>query len=219
MSHIVITGANRGIGLEIAKQLKTRGDEVTAVVRKASSELQALEIRIESDIDVSADGPEEVAKRLAGVEIDILINNAGILQTTTLDDLMLDSVRKQFEVNSLGPLRMTAALRKNLKSGSKVAIVSSRMGSITDNNSGGSYGYRMSKAAANAAGKSLSADLKGDGIAVALLHPGWVQTELTGGSGNFTAAESAGLLIERIDQLTLETSGTFWHANGETLPW
>ena len=100
-----------------------------------------------------------------------------------------------------------------------MAIITSRMGSIADNNSGGRYGYRMSKAAVNMAGRSLATDLAGNGVAVVVLHPGFVRTEMTGFQGLIDSSESAAGLIDRIDQLTLETSGSFWHANGESLPW
>jgi NAD(P)-dependent dehydrogenase (short-subunit alcohol dehydrogenase family) len=124
-----------------------------------------------------------------------------------------------YEVNSLGPLLTTQALVGNLGEGSKVGIITSRMGSIDDNDSGGSYGYRMSKAAVNAAGKSLSIDLKPKGIAVAILHPGWVRTDMTGHNGLIDTDESACGLLDRMEELTLETSGSFWHTNGELLPW
>ena len=115
-----------------------------------------------------------------GRTVDVLVNCAGILSDESLGDLDFDRIRAQFEVNSLGPLRVTAALRGNLGQGSKVAIITSRMGSIEDNTSGGRYGYRMSKAAVNMAGRSLANDLKDDGVAVAILHPGFVRTDMTG---------------------------------------
>jgi NAD(P)-dependent dehydrogenase (short-subunit alcohol dehydrogenase family) len=116
-------------------------------------------------------------------------------------------------------LLVTQALLPNLHEGSKVGIITSRMGSIDDNDSGGSYAYRMSKSAVNAAGKSLSIDLKPRGIAVAILHPGWVRTDMTGHGGLIDADESASGLIKRMEELTLDTSGGFWHTNGERLPW
>jgi NAD(P)-dependent dehydrogenase (short-subunit alcohol dehydrogenase family) len=166
--------------------------------------------------------PESLASldaALGDTKIDVLINNAGILIPTSLDRLDFDAVLRQFEVNALGPLRVVTALRQRLGQGSKIAIVTSRMGSIADNGSGGSYGYRMSKAAVNMAGVTLARDLARAGIAVALLHPGWVKTDMTHGSGNITAQESAAGVIARIDELTLERSGGFWHENGEQLPW
>jgi NAD(P)-dependent dehydrogenase (short-subunit alcohol dehydrogenase family) len=128
-------------------------------------------------------------------------------------------ILEQFEVNALGPLRITSALLDQLARGSKLAFVTSRMGSIGDNGSGGFYGYRMSKAALNMAAVSLARDLVGRGIAVAILHPGMVKTDMVGDHGQVEPDRAAAQLLERIDALTLERSGTFWHANGEILPW
>ena len=122
-------------------------------------------------------------------------------------------------MNALGALRTVHALLPRLHEGSKIALITSRMGSIADNGSGAYYGYRMSKAALNAAGKSLALDLKARGVAVALLHPGMVRTEMTGGHGNLGPEEAAAQLVQRIEALSLENTGTFWHANGEVLPW
>ncbi len=219
MSRIAITGANRGIGLELTRQLSARGDEVIALVRSPSSELQELGVEIIAGLDMSADDLSEASRKLGDRDLDILINNAGILRRTGLDDLDLPSIRQQFEVNALGPLKITSALAKHLTSGSKVAHVTSRMGSIEDNSSGSHYGYRMSKAALNMASKSMSVDLAGRGIAVCVLHPGYVRTDMTGRNGLIDAQESAAGLIARIDALTLETTGGFWHQNGERLPW
>ena len=220
MANVCITGANRGIGLELARQLAARGDEVIAVCRKPSAELADLGVTIIEGIDVTdAAAVGRLAGKLKGTRLDILVNNAGILSDESLDDLDFDRMRRQFEVNSLAPLRVTAALRGSFGEGSKVAIVTSRMGSIDDNTSGGRYGYRMSKAAVNMAGRSLAHDLEPDGVAVVILHPGFVRTDMTGHSGFVDPDESAAGLIARIDELTLETSGTFLHANGEPLPW
>ncbi len=137
-----------------------------------------------------------------------------------LEHLDTNSIRRQFEVNALGPLRLTQALLTNLKQGSKVIIMTSRMGSIEDNTSGGSYGYRMSKVALSMAGKSLSVDLKSQGIAVAILHPGLVKTRMTGFTDSgITPEQAVKGLLARIDELNLENTGTFWHSNGEILPW
>jgi NAD(P)-dependent dehydrogenase (short-subunit alcohol dehydrogenase family) len=179
-----------------------------------------LGVEILGGVDVSDDGCRARLRDGVGDRpVDVLINNAGILHGTGLPDIDFDSCRRQFEVNSLGPLRVTSALHDNLRGGSKVAIVTSRMGSIADNSSGGSYGYRMSKAAVNAAGVSLARDLAPRGVAVAILHPGWVKTEMTKHSGLVEASESAAGLAARIDGLTAENTGTFWHMNGEVLPW
>jgi NAD(P)-dependent dehydrogenase (short-subunit alcohol dehydrogenase family) len=220
MARILITGANRGIGLELTRQLHARGDEVIAACRASSPELEAVGCRVEVGVDVADDASvKDLAARLAGVSLDILLHNAGILRRTTLEDLDLDSVRQQLEVNALGPLRLTSALLGNLSKGSKVAIVTSRMGSIADNTSGSHYGYRMSKAAVNMAGVSMARDLAPRGIAVALLHPGYVRTEMTGFGGYTEPAEAAAGLIARIDELRMANTGHFWHASGEALPW
>jgi NAD(P)-dependent dehydrogenase (short-subunit alcohol dehydrogenase family) len=219
MATVLVTGANRGIGLEFCKQLKARGDEVIAACRKSNADLDALGVRIET-LDVTSD--EQVtalAQRLEGTSIDVLINNAGILLRETLDELDFDQIRQQFEVNSLGPLRVTAGLRHLMPQGAKVGIVTSRMGSIADNTSGSRYGYRMSKAAVNMGGVSLAHDLKDAGVAVAILHPGFVRTDMTGHNGMIDPDESVRGLIARLDEVSLETSGTFWHSNGEVLPW
>lgn len=221
MATYVITGANRGIGYEFCRQLRERGDTVIAVCRTASDELQQLGIQLETGIDITSDASiAELRNRLQQTSSDVLINNAGILKRVTLDNLDFDSIREQFEVNALGALRVTHALLPNFKSGSKIVLMTSRMGSIADNTSGSSYGYRMSKVALSMAGKSLAYDLKPRGIAVAILHPGLVQTRMTNFTpGGITPEESVKGLLARIDELSLGNTGTFWHANGEVLPW
>ena len=220
MGVICITGAGRGIGMELARQYRDRGDQVVAACRKASEDLVGLGVEVVESADVTTEkGVAAITAALGKRSVDILINNAGVLSDEPLSDLDFDAMRRQFEVNSLGPLRVTAALRSHLGEGSKVAIVSSRMGSVADNTSGGRYGYRMSKSAVNMAGRSLAHDLKDAGVAVAILHPGFVRTEMTGHQGLVDAPESAAGIIARIDELTLESSGGFWHANGEELPW
>jgi len=162
---------------------------------------------------------DKLTEALGDRVVGVLVNCAGILSDESLSDLDFDRMRRQFEVNSLGPLRVTAALRGNLGDGSKIVIITSRMGSIEDNTSGGRYGYRMSKAAVNMAGRSLANDLREEGVAVVILHPGFVRTGMTGGQGLIDPPESAAGLIARIDELTMETTGSFRHANGEELPW
>lgn len=227
MTTTLITGANRGIGLELCRQLADRGETIVAACRQSSEELDALAartdsaVRIEKGVDVTDDDSiATLAKGLKGQPLDVLIHNAGILTGgDSLGEIDFDKARAQFEVNALGPLRLTTALLGNLKSGSKLAIITSRMGSIADNTSGGRYGYRMSKAAVNMAGMSLSRDLAPRGVAVTILHPGFVRTGMTGGMGDVGPDESARGLIARIDELALEETGGFWHANGDRLPW
>jgi NAD(P)-dependent dehydrogenase (short-subunit alcohol dehydrogenase family) len=177
-------------------------------------------VAIHEGVDVADDASvRALARELEGKRIGLLVNNAGTLGHEELPKIDYGAVRRQLEVNAIGPLRLTEALLPNLGEGSKVALVTSRMGSIADNGSGGSYGYRMSKAALNAAGKSLAIDLKGRGISVIILHPGYVRTDMTHGHGNIDPAEAARGLLARIDELTLERTGEFRHQNGEELPW
>jgi NAD(P)-dependent dehydrogenase (short-subunit alcohol dehydrogenase family) len=219
----LVTGSNRGIGLELCRQLADKGMHVIATCRTASDALKALGVEIIEGVEVSdSDSLATLADTLKGRKLDWIINNAGIAGGIGLSDVSKqakDSFVRMFEVNSLGPLFVTKSLLGNLSAGSKVGIITSRMGSIDDNDSGGSYAYRMSKTAVNAAGKSLSIDLKPQGIAVAILHPGWVRTDMTGHGGLIDPDESAAGLIQRMEELTIDTSGSFWHTNGELLPW
>ena len=216
----LVTGANRGIGLALSRRLKEGGRDVIAACRKSSRELDALGVRVEADVDITSDAAVAgLARRLQGVQLDELVCNAGALHADGLDDVKLDDIRELMEVNALGALRVVKALHGNVRRGGKIALMTSRMGSIGDNGSGGYYAYRMSKAALNAAGMSMARDLAPAGIAVAILHPGYVRTEMTQGSGNVDPADAAKQLVERIDQLNMESTGTFWHANGQVLPW
>ncbi|MGQ4276220.1 SDR family oxidoreductase [Pseudidiomarina sp. E22-M8] len=218
--HVVITGANRGIGLALARQFHQRGDQVTAVCREPSSELEQLGVAIIDGIDVTdTDARELLAERLDHEPIDLLVNNAGLLEGDDFGSFAAASIQRQFEVNAIAPLAVTRELRPQLKKGSKVIMITSRMGSMADNGSGGQYGYRMSKAALNAAGVSLANDFKDAGIAVAMLHPGYVQTDMVGNRGDITATEAASRLIQRMDEVELNNTGSFRHSNGETLPW
>ena len=219
MATVLITGANRGIGLEMTRQLQVRGDTVIACCRASSVELSQTGAEVIEDVDVKSGLSVSVlAEALKGRKLDWLINNAGILERTSLENLDFAAMERQFRINSLGPLRVTAALRENLGKGSSVFIITSRMGSIDDNSSGGSYGYRMSKAAVNIAGKSLSVDLLEDGVGVFLMHPGWVSTDMTEGTG-IDVGQSAAGLIKTMSGLDISQTGTFWHQEGYPLPW
>jgi NAD(P)-dependent dehydrogenase (short-subunit alcohol dehydrogenase family) len=217
---IVITGANRGIGLAIALIYRERGDRVIALCRIASDALRDCGAEIIDQVDVTS--TETLQRAAAAVEnVDVLIANAGVLSNEPLSSIAdaRHRIERQFTVNALGPLLTVHAFAEKLASGAKVVLITSRMGSIADNSSGGSYGYRMSKAALNAAGRSLAVDLAPRDIAVGLLHPGYVRTDMTGRKGNVEPSEAAAMLVERIDELNAKSSGTFRHANGEELPW
>jgi len=221
MRTSLVTGANRGIGLEYCRQLKARGDEVVAVCREPGPELEELGVRIEAGVELTdSDAVAALMLRLKGITLDLAILNAGVLQSMGLSDLDAEAIRLQFEVNALAPLQLSRALMPLMPHGSKLVLMTSRMGSIDDNISGGSYGYRMSKVALNMAGRSLAFDLKPNGIAVALLHPGLVRTRMIRfNPSGIAPEESVRGLLERIDALTLKTSGSFWHAQGHLLPW
>lgn len=221
---IVITGANRGIGFAMTKLCVARGDTVYALCRHSSSALtqlsSAANLHIIEQVDVSTpQGITQAVTALNKVNIDLLINNAGILRDENLQHLNAATITEQFNVNALAPLLITHALLPNLSSGSKVALITSRMGSITDNTSGGRYGYRMSKAALNIAAMSLAQDLKADNIAVGIYHPGYVQTDMVNHSGDISSELAAERLIGLMDQLSLAETGVFKHSNGESLPW
>jgi len=220
MKHVVLTGANRGIGLALAKHYQQEGWRVTGVCRESSAQLDKVATQVISPIDVT--DPASVAhlvSALSGQTIDLLINNAGVMQNEVLGSIDFDSLRLQMEVNAFAPLRVSEALLPNMRNGSKIANITSRMGSIADNDSGGRYGYRASKAAFNALGRSLAMDLKQRGIAVAQLHPGFVKTRMVNYGGMIEPEESAAGLAARIAALNLDNSGSFWHSNGEELPW
>lgn len=223
MATYLITGANRGIGLSLAQQLAARGDTVIGVCRTSSPALAATGAQVIEGVDVADAGAvASLPQRVGDRRIDGLLLNAGIFTNETLDALDAEAfarMQRQFEVNTLGPLRVAAALQGHLADGAKVGIITSRMGSVADNGSGAYYGYRASKAAVNAIGKSLAVDLAPRGVAVALLHPGRVATDMLGGHGDIGPDEAAANLIARMDALTLADTGSFWHANGTPLPW
>lgn len=220
MKHVAITGANRGIGLELARHYQSEGWRVTGVCRQTALALEEVAAQVIDGIDVTEkEAVKQLVAALKGQKIDLLINNAGLMQNETLGSLDFDSLRLQMEVNAFAPLRICEALLPNLQAGSKIANITSRMGSIADNDSGGRYGYRASKAAFNALGRSLAIDLKGRGIAVAQLHPGFVKTRMVNFAGLISTEESVAGLAARIAALNLENSGSFWHSNGDELPW
>lgn len=217
---VVITGANRGVGLALAGHYFDAGWQVIGVCRQSSEELDRVADQVIENIDVTQ--PDDIARlvtALDGQAITLLINNAGMLRDESLGNIDFDSIREQMEINAYAPLRVVEALLPNLAEGSKIANITSRMGSIADNDSGGRYGYRASKAALNAFGKSLAVDLKPKGIAVAQLHPGYVQTRMVNFGGLISPQEAALGIAARIEALTLDNSGGFWHSNGELLSW
>lgn len=225
----LVVGADRGIGRCAAIELHERGDRVAAACLGDGAELAARGIAVHPEIDVTSDAS---VARLAdelnrnGTRLQWLFHVAGVLELDDLQSVDFDEVRREFEINSLGPLRVVKALHPLLDEGAKVGIITSRVASLGENTTGGMYAYRMSKAAANMAGLNLSHELRGRGVAVLLLHPGMVATDLTRNlGGEYATAEyitpeaAATGLIDNMDGLSLATTGRFQHANGEYLPW
>ena len=228
--NVLITGANRGIGLEFVRQLASRGDHVIATARNLES-ADALRALADADPDritltaLDATSPEDwcrLAGELDGVALDLAINNAGVLlRNGALGSLDYDAMRTCFEVNVIGALRGLEACLPSLRRGraKKAITITSKMGSIHDNTSGGAYAYRASKTAVNSVMRSAAMDLRSEGIAVAVLHPGWVQTDMGGPNALITVEQSVAGMLSVIDGLTVEESGTFWEWNGNAVAW
>ena len=220
MQHIVITGGNRGIGLALVKQYLAKGDKVSVLCRQPSPELADLDVTLYSGVELTE--PEQIketAAKFAKNSIDVLINNAGIFCNETLDNFNDDTILKQFQVNSIAPLLLSQRLLGAIKDGGKIAMITSRMGSISDNSSGSYYGYRMAKAALNAGSVSLANDLAPRNISVGIYHPGYVQTEMVSYGGDISPDEAARRLTGLISELSQANSGKFYHSNGSELPW
>lgn len=224
--NIAIIGANRGIGLALTEHYSS-SNKVWAYCRKSNEALEKLSQQNQVEVFEGCDVTEfsdlaDSAEKIADSSIDIFIHVSGVWSSETLpfdSSKDVDSLRFQFDTNSIAPLITTSAFLKKLKPGAQVGLITSRMGSIEDNTSGGRYGYRMSKAALNAGGKSLALDLKEAGTSVYLIHPGFVQTDMTDGNGNLTAKESAEGIANIFKNNTINDTGKFFHVSGEELPW
>ena len=221
MATWLVTGASRGIGLDLVRQVHARADDVIATCRTRTPELDAVGCRVVDGIDVGSDdvGAALLEELGDGQPVDVVVNNAGLARWDTLETIDVDAARQELEVNALGPLRVTLALLPRLVPGAKIALISSKAGSIGDGPSGRNYGYRMSKAALNMLGANLAADLAPRGIHVGVFHPGFVRTEMTQGGGNVDPPESAAGLIRQIDALDASRSGRFFHADGSEVAW
>ena len=228
MTTILVTGANRGIGLEFVRQYASDGAEIIACCRKpaAATELNALakagKVRVMA-LDVGeASSAAALAQALRGEAIDILINNAGVFGPKERSDSerYYEEFARTFRTNSIGPLIVSQALRDNLalSHDKKLVVLTSKMGSISDS-SGGSLAYRASKAAVNMIMHGLDREWAADGILVAILHPGWVKTEMGGPGALITPQESVRGLRARIAELRPQTSGHYLDYRGKEIAW
>jgi NAD(P)-dependent dehydrogenase (short-subunit alcohol dehydrogenase family) len=231
--RILVTGAGRGLGLEFVRRWLESGHHVFALARNAHKSPALAKLKEEyaatlslSDCDVSDDASVQAAADNVGGEwnsLDVLVNNAGVYgpKGDSIETIDLDEIRRVFEVNTLGPLRVSRAFLHLIRNGRqpRVVHVTSLMGSIDDNTSGGSYPYRMSKTGLNMASRNLAHDLETDGVISAVIHPGWVRTGMGGDGAPLEIEDSVGAMIETIESLDMEHSGGFFDRNGERLPW
>lgn len=221
---VLITGANRGLGLEFARQFSEAGATVIATARRpeAADDLNALGVRVEQLDVTDSESVAALVESIGGEHIDILINNAGISRRVgRVESMNFDDVEDILQVNAIGPMRVTTALLPSLRKGNRKTIVniSSELGSIERNRSGGFHGYRESKAALNMFTRSLAGELRGDGFMCIAMSPGWVRTDMGGAQAPLSPAQSIGGMIKVIDGLTPEDSGTFYDYRGEIVDW
>jgi NAD(P)-dependent dehydrogenase (short-subunit alcohol dehydrogenase family) len=220
----LVTGANRGLGLEFVKQLQAKGYKVIGTARKPerATELKATGARVEQLDVASPSSVQALAEALKGVPIDVLINNAGmaIREDSSLETLDFDAMESTLQVNSLGPLRVTQALLPNLKAGEEKTIINitSRLGSI-ELSTGGLYSYRTSKTALNQINKIISVELAAQGFTSIVMHPGWVKTDMGGAGATLAIPESIAGMLAVIERLSVDQTGKFYSFNGEELPW
>ena len=220
----VVTGANRGIGLELARQLCARGDTVVGTARdpESASDLRTLGIRVEA-LDVeSAKSMAALAKRLKGTPIDLLIHNAAMgVAGPAVERVTAEDVESHFRINALGPLLLTQALLPHLRAGERklVVAISSGLGSIGENSTGGWVAYRIAKAALHQVMRTLSAELSKDGLSFVLISPGWVRTRMGGQDAPLSPEESVRGVLKVVDRLTPRDTGKFFSERGREIPW
>lgn len=227
MSNILITGAGRGIGLALAKELMTRGHQVFGSIRTSdlahqlSAELGAGFTPLVFDVTDSI----SVKKAAAGLDISLngLVNNAGVLgvrSPNTIDYDDFDEFADVLAINTLAPLRIVQAFLPHLRKAeaSRILTISSQMGMMS-NQSSNAIAYRASKAAVNKVMQGVATDLKSENIAVQMLHPGWVRTDMGTSSADISAEQSASGIADRLEKLTMDQSGTFVNYDGSPMPW
>jgi len=225
MKNILITGANRGIGLKFAEILSannniyaTARDITNADDLKKFDNIELLELDL-----LDKDSIKSFCSELKDIPLDMIINNAGIFQDEQMEETILDPELwlDEIMINAVGPVVLSQKLKENIMSGNdkKIIFISSQMGSIDDNYSGGYYFYRTSKSALNSAAKSLSIDWKADGISVLMLHPGWVRTDMGGSNAKLDIDTSVSKMLDVINSLDMGKTGTFLNYEGKKLEW
>jgi len=221
----VVTGGNRGIGLELARQLAGRGESVIATARNpgAAPELAALGgVRVDR-VDLTSEASvDELAGRLAGTPVDVVVLSAAIGDASVpAEKVPVAELERYFRTNAIGPIHVAQALLPNLRAGSRrlVVAISSGLGSIADNRDGGWAGYRASKAALHQLVRTLAAELSAEGFTFVLLSPGWVRTRMGGAGATLSAEESVRAMLRVIDGLSRKDNGRFFDHKGKELPW
>ena len=230
MATILVTGANRGLGIEFVEQYLNEGNEVIATYRNENSSIDLIEMGNERSnlkllqLDVSSNKSlNSFAENLGNLPIDIFINNAGVYgpRNSSFGNVDEENWIPAIKVNTIAPILMTQLIIKNIRSGAdkKLIYITSKMGSIDDNKGGGAYVYRSSKTALNAVVKSLSVDLENEGIVVALIHPGWVKTDMGGPNALIDKDTSVRGMNEVISNLDISSTGNFYNYDGSIIPW
>lgn len=225
MKNILITGANRGIGLKFAEILSANNNiYATARDITKADDLEKLDNTELLELDLlDKDSIKSFCSELKDIPLDIIINNAGIFQDEQMEETILDPELwlDEIMINAIGPVVLSQKLKENIMSGNdkKIIFISSQMGSIDDNYSGGYYFYRTSKSALNSAAKSLSIDWKADGISVLMLHPGWVRTDMGGSNAKLDIDTSVSKMLDVINSLDMSKTGAFLNYEGKKLEW
>ena len=225
MKNILITGANRGIGLKFAEILSANNN-IYATARDITNadELKKFDNTELLELDLlNKDSIKSFCSELKDIPLDMIINNAGIFQDEQMEETILDPELwlDEIMINAIGPVVLSQKLKENIMSGNdkKIIFISSQMGSIDDNYSGGYYFYRTSKSALNSAAKSLSIDWKADGISVLMLHPGWVRTDMGGSNAKLDIDTSVRKMLDVINSLDMSKTGAFLNYEGKKLEW
>ena len=230
MATILVIGANRGLGLGFVERYLESGDDVIATYRNEDSSFDLIKMSNERSnlkllqLDVSSNKSlNSFAENLGNLPIDIFINNAGVYgpRNSSFGNVDEENWMPAIKVNAIAPILITQLIIKNIRSGAdkKLIYITSKMGSIDDNKGGGAYVYRSSKTALNAVVKSLSVDLENEGIIVALIHPGWVKTDMGGPNALIDKDMSVSGMIKVISNLDISSTGNFYNYDGSIIPW